>query len=87
MVLGGSSTCVLYIEGCCLKAEMYLKIFLDIANTRNIQTAIQGHIIITTDLIINAHLHLILYLYHNNKSRDDSVPKQYAKCFSYFSSV
>jgi hypothetical protein len=51
------------------------KIFLDIANTGNIQTAIQGHVIITTDLITNAHLHLILYLYHSYKSRGDSVPK------------
>jgi len=65
MVLGGSSTCALYIERCCLKVEMYLKINLDIANTGNIQTAIQGHTIIITDLITNAQLHPILYLYHN----------------------
>lgn len=75
IVLGGSSTCVLYIERCCLNAEMYLKKFLDIANTGNIQTEIQGHITVITDLIMNAQLHLILYLYHNYESRGDSVPK------------
>jgi hypothetical protein len=75
MVFGGSGTCVLYIDRCCLQVRMYLKIFLDTANTGNIQTAIQGYIIIITDLFMNANIHLILHLYNNYKPRGDSVPK------------